>query len=50
MMSWAILGAALQWSLEPESTPAERMAHDIVLLLLQGVAPLTDESILEQHE
>jgi AcrR family transcriptional regulator len=49
-MSWAILGAALQWSLEPDSMPAEQMAHDILLLLLQGVAHLTGEDTSDQHK
>jgi AcrR family transcriptional regulator len=49
-MSWAILGAALQWSLEPDSVPAERMAHDILQVLLRGVARLADETILDQDK
>jgi len=49
-MSWAILGAALQWSLEPDSMPSERMAHDVLLLLLQGVAHLTGEDASDQHK
>ncbi|GHO97281.1 TetR/AcrR family transcriptional regulator [Reticulibacter mediterranei] len=49
-MSWAILGAALQWSLEPGSMASEQMAHGIVLLLLHGVAHLTDEDTPDQYK
>jgi AcrR family transcriptional regulator len=49
-MSWAILGAALQWSLEPDSISSEQMAHDILLLLLQGVAHLTDENASDRYK
>ena len=49
-MSWAILGAALQWSLEPDSMPAERIAHDIVRLLLQGAGHLIGEDAPDEHK
>jgi AcrR family transcriptional regulator len=42
-MSWAIVGAALQWSLEPTTMPSEQMAHDIMLLLLEGVKHLAPD-------
>src|SRR6266700_1230476 len=39
-MSWAILGAALQWSLEPATMPSEQMAENVLLTLMEGVAHL----------
>ncbi len=39
-MSWAILGAALQWSEEPAAISSERMARDLLLTLTQGIERL----------
>jgi AcrR family transcriptional regulator len=39
-MSWAILGAALQWSEEPAAISSERMARDVLLTLTQGIERL----------
>ena len=39
-MSWAIIGAALQWSQEPTIMSSEQMAHDLMQTLMEGVERL----------
>jgi hypothetical protein len=43
VVSWAIFGAAVQWSQEPITVPAEQMANDILLVIVEGVARLVPE-------
>jgi AcrR family transcriptional regulator len=42
-MSWAILGAALQWSQEPATMSSERMAEHVLLTLMEGVERLAPD-------
>jgi len=42
-MSWAILGVALQWSLEPATMSSEQMAEHVLLTLMEGVAHLVPD-------
>ena len=46
-MSWAILGAALQWSLEPATMPSEQMAENVLLTLMEGVERLAPDALPE---
>jgi AcrR family transcriptional regulator len=46
-MSWAILGAALQWSLEPATMPSEQMAEHVLLTLMEGVERLVPDALPE---
>lgn len=36
-ISWALFGAAAQWSREPQSAPMEQAAHQVVDVLLAGI-------------
>jgi AcrR family transcriptional regulator len=45
--SWAIFGAAVQWSQEETSISSERMAHDILLVVVEGMAQLVPPGCLE---
>src|SRR6266700_5592518 len=40
-MRWAIVGAAIQWSQEPTTMTSEQMAHDVLLVLMEGMTHLT---------
>ncbi|GHO47640.1 TetR/AcrR family transcriptional regulator [Ktedonospora formicarum] len=44
-MSWAIVGAALQWSLEPATIPSEQMAENVLLTLMEGVERLAPDAL-----
>jgi AcrR family transcriptional regulator len=46
-MSWAILGAALQWSQEPDIMPSEQMAEHVLLTLMEGVEHLAPDALPE---
>jgi AcrR family transcriptional regulator len=46
-MSWAIVGAALQWSLEPATMPSEQMAEHVLLTLMEGVERLAPDALPE---
>jgi AcrR family transcriptional regulator len=47
VVSWAIFGQALQWSQEETTISSEQMAHDILLVILEGVVGLTPEALPE---
>ena len=40
LMSWTILGAAIQWSQDTTTVSSEQMAQNVLLLLLEGVTHL----------
>jgi hypothetical protein len=40
IVSSAILGTAIQWSQEETTTSSEQMAHDIFLVVVEGMARL----------
>jgi AcrR family transcriptional regulator len=43
LMSWTILGAAIQWNQNTTAMSSERMAQNVVLMLLEGVThPASD--------
>jgi len=44
-MSWAILGAAIQWSQDTTTLSSEQMAQHVVLMLLEGVAHLAADAL-----
>jgi AcrR family transcriptional regulator len=46
-MSWAIVGEALQWSREPTTVPSEQVAHDLLLVLMEGVERLAPGALPE---
>jgi AcrR family transcriptional regulator len=46
-MSWAILGAALQWSLEPATISSEQMAEHVLLTFMEGVERLAPDALPE---
>lgn len=43
----SILGAALQWSLEPATMPSEQMAEHVLLTLMEGVERLAPDALPE---
>jgi AcrR family transcriptional regulator len=45
VVSWAIFGAALQWSRETPTVSSEQMANTILLVIMEGVAHLVPEDI-----
>jgi AcrR family transcriptional regulator len=45
-MSWAIVGTALQWSLEPDSMSSEQMAENVLQTLMEGVERLAPDPFL----
>jgi AcrR family transcriptional regulator len=47
VVSWAIFGAALQWSQEPVTISAEHMTDDILQVILEGLSPLIPETLSE---
>jgi AcrR family transcriptional regulator len=47
VISWAIFGAALQWSQEPLMISAEHMTDDILQIILEGLSPLIPETTSE---
>ena len=46
VVSWAILGAATQWSCALSKISAERMANDVLTVIMDGVTNLTAEPVL----
>lgn len=44
---WAIFGPVLAWSQEETSTSLEQMAHDILLLVMDGAARQASQALLE---
>jgi hypothetical protein len=45
VVSWAIFGAALQWSRETPAVSSEQMANTILQVIMEGVAHLVPENI-----
>ncbi|QBD75966.1 TetR/AcrR family transcriptional regulator [Ktedonosporobacter rubrisoli] len=45
LMSWTILGAAIQWSQNSTTMTAEKMARHVVLMLLEGVTHLASSAL-----
>jgi len=43
-MSWAMLGAALQWSLEPATLSSTQMAEHVSLMLMEGLERLAPDA------
>jgi AcrR family transcriptional regulator len=43
LMSWAIFGAAIQWSQETITMSSEQMATDVLLVIMEGVERLAPE-------
>ncbi len=37
IISWTIYGAALQWIQEPNPLPEDQMAHEVVIMLMDGL-------------
>lgn len=48
VVSWAIFGAAVEWSQGTKALSAEQMANDVLLVLTEGLAQLTPDRLLEQ--
>jgi hypothetical protein len=40
VVSWAIFGAALEWSRQTPTISSEQMAHTILLVVMEGVGKL----------
>lgn len=47
VLGWVIFGAAIQWSQEETTISSEEMAEAILLVILQGVARLVPDTLLE---
>ncbi len=47
LMSWNILGAAIQWSQDTTMMSSEQMAQNVVLMLLEGVTHLASDVLPE---
>jgi AcrR family transcriptional regulator len=47
VMSWAIFGAAVQWSQEATVISREQIAHDVLLVLMEGMARLAPDALPE---
>lgn len=47
VVSWGIFGAAIQWSQEPSALSSEQMAHEILMVIMEGMARLAPDAILE---
>jgi AcrR family transcriptional regulator len=47
VVSWAIFGAAIQWSQEPLVISADQMADDILAVVVAGLSPLIPEALSE---
>lgn len=45
--SWTIFGAAIQWSREITTMSSEKMANDIVLVIMEGMTRLASDALLE---
>lgn len=45
VMSWAIFGAAAQWSQETPATSSEQMAADVLLIIMDGAARFSPEAL-----
>ena len=48
VVSWAIFGAAVDWSQGVKPLSAERMANDVLLVLTEGLTRLTPGAVLEK--
>jgi AcrR family transcriptional regulator len=47
LVSWTIFGAAVQWSQEANTVSSEQMAHDVLLVITEGVARLAPGALPE---
>jgi len=47
LVSWTIFGAAVQWSQEASAVSSEQMAHDVLMVITEGVAHLAPFSLPE---
>jgi AcrR family transcriptional regulator len=47
IVSWAIFGTAIQWSQEETTVSSEQMAHDILLVVVEGIGNLVPEALPE---
>ncbi|GHO56669.1 TetR/AcrR family transcriptional regulator [Ktedonobacter robiniae] len=47
LMSWTILGAAIQWSQDTTTMSSEQMAQNVLLMLLEGVTHLAPDALPE---
>jgi AcrR family transcriptional regulator len=45
VVSWAIFGAAVQWTQETTTRSSEQMAHDVLLVIMDGVAHLIPDEL-----
>jgi AcrR family transcriptional regulator len=45
VVSWAIFGAALEWSRQTPAISSEQMAHTILLVVMEGVGKLVPEVV-----
>jgi AcrR family transcriptional regulator len=48
IMSWAIFGTTIQWSQEETTISADQMAHNILLVITEGMAHLTPDVFPEE--
>lgn len=44
LISWGILGTAIQWSRDPEHRPAEEMVQELLVVVAAGLAPVLEQS------
>jgi hypothetical protein len=47
LMSWTVLGAAIQWSQDTTTMSSEQMAQNVLLMLLEGVTHLAPDALPE---
>jgi hypothetical protein len=47
IVSWAIFGAAIQWSQEETTMSKEQMANAILLVIMEGTARLSPDALPE---
>lgn len=47
VVSWAIFGPVIQWSQEETTISSEQMAHDILLVIVEGVARVAPDALPE---
>jgi hypothetical protein len=45
IVSWAIFGAAIQWSQEETTMSKEQMANAILLVIMEGTARLSPDAL-----
>lgn len=50
IVGWAIFGSALQWGQEEKTMSSEQMTERISQIIMEGVARLTPDALLEEEE